>query len=167
MLPPLKPLGGILKSGWKLEYTDEPNLHLKARDETRHTVDLRFSLGLILTNKVRHPSNGKVLDVIPGSPAAAAGIAPVMKLLAVNGRKWTADLIYRAIEAANKSNSPIDLLVENADFIHAMHIEYTQGACFPHLVRDETRPDLLTEILQPRTLEPPSPVAGPETLERL
>lgn len=88
-----------------------------------------------------------------------------MKLLAVNGRKWTADLIYRAIEAANKSNSPIDLLVENAEFIHAMHIEYTQGARFPHLVRDETRPDLLTEILQPRTLEP-SPVAGPETLER-
>ena len=78
---PAAPLGGILNSGWKLEYTDEPNLHLKARDETRHTVDLRFSLGLILTNKVRHPSNGKVLDVIPGSPAAAAGIAPGMKCL--------------------------------------------------------------------------------------
>jgi len=148
---PVAPLGGILNSGWKLEYSDAPNLHLEARDKTRNTVDLRFSLGLALRNKVRHPSNGKILDVLPGSPAATAGLAPGMRLIAVNGRRWSADLINRAIDEAKATGAPIELLVENAEFVHSMHIDYRAGRRFPHLVRDETRPDFLTDILSPHS----------------
>ena len=148
---PVAPLGGILNSGWKLEYSNEPNHHLTARENTRNLVDLRFSLGLTLVEKVRHPSNGKVLDVIPGSPAAAVGIAPGMKLLAVNGRKWSGDLLDRAIDDAKETGVPIQLLVENAEFIHSMQIDYREGRRSPHLVRDETRSDFLTDILSPRS----------------
>ena len=148
---PVAPLGGILNSGWKLEYSDEPNLHLRARDTSRNSLDLRFSLGLKLVNRVRHPSNGKVLDVLPGSPAAAVGIAPGMKLLGVNGRKWTGDLVNRAIDEAKATGAFIDVLIENADFIHAKRIDYREGRRFPHLVRDESRTDFLTDILRPHS----------------
>ena len=47
--------------------------------------DLKYSMGFSLDE------DGKLSDVITGSPAYEAGIGPGMKLLAVNGRKWSPD----------------------------------------------------------------------------
>jgi hypothetical protein len=74
-----------------------------------------------------------------------------MYLLAVNGRKWTADLLYRAIDEAKQNGTSIDLLMENAEFIHSMQIDYRGGRRYPHLVRDETRTDFLSEMLRSRS----------------
>jgi predicted metalloprotease with PDZ domain len=143
---PKAPLGGIENAGWKLVYTEEPNLVQKDYNETGEVLDLRFSLGLALGTE-----KGRLLDVLPGSPAAVSELAPGSKLVAVNGRRWSSELLHRAIHEAAKGNEPIRLLVENSEFFREVALEYNGGERYPHLERIADRADLLTAILKPRT----------------
>jgi predicted metalloprotease with PDZ domain len=143
---PKAPLGGIEKAGWKLVYTEEPNLVQKDYDETDETLDLSFSLGLALDAE-----DGRLRDVLPGSPAAASELAPGSKLIAVNGRRWSSELLLRAIHDAATDGEPIRLLVENSEFFREATLDYDGGERYPHLERVDERADLLTPILAPRT----------------
>jgi predicted metalloprotease with PDZ domain len=142
---PKAPLGGINSAGWKLVYTEEPNLLQKDYNETEEELDLRFSLGLTLGAE-----NGRLLDVLPGSPAAMSELAPGSKLVAVNGRRWSSDLLHRAIHEAAQGDEPIRLLVENSEFFREVALDYHGGERYPHLERIAERTDLLTPILAPR-----------------
>ena len=143
---PKAPLGGINNAGWKLVYTEEPNLLQKDYAETEEELDLRFSLGFTLGAQ-----NGRLLDVLPGSPAAASELAPGSRLIAVNGRRWSSELLHRAIQEAAKGDGPIRLLVENSEFFREVALDYNGGERHPHLERIAERADLLTPILAPRT----------------
>jgi predicted metalloprotease with PDZ domain len=143
---PHAPLGGIDNAGWRLVYTEEPNLVQKDYDETEEALDLRFSLGLQIDTK-----DGRLRDVLPGSAAAASELAPGSKLVAVNGRRWSSELLHTAILDAATGNEPIRLLVENSDFFREADLDYNGGERYPHLERVEERADLLTPILTPRT----------------
>ena len=96
---PGAPLGGLENSGWKLTFNDVMNDHQRAKEDADHVVDASFSLGF----SVHAPGgddSSTVVDVIPGSPAATAGLAPGMRLLAVNGRRWSPEILREAIRAA-------------------------------------------------------------------
>jgi predicted metalloprotease with PDZ domain len=140
------PLAGIENAGWKLVYTKEPNLVQKDYDETGESLDLLFSLGIQISTK-----DGRIRDVLPGSPAATAQIAPGSKLIAVNGRRWSSELLRRAINEAATDNEPIQLLVENSEFFREVALDYDAGERYPHLERVVEHADLLTPILTPRT----------------
>ena len=71
-----------------------------------------------------------------------------MKLVAVNGRRYSADVLRDALKSAKNGNGQMELLVENTDYYKTYIINYTGGEKYPHLVRDESKPDLLTEILK-------------------
>ena len=43
----------------------------------------------------------------------------------------------------------MELLVENREFFKPMLVEYHEGAKYPHLERDPSQPDLLSDILKP------------------
>ena len=145
-----KPIEGISDGGWKLVYTEEPNLLQKDYEETNKTLDLSASLGLrIGTDK--DSTYGRVLDVLPGSPAAKPDIPPGSTLVAVNGRRWSPKVLRRAITEAKDSKEPMRLLVENAEFFREVSVEYRGGERYPHLERVEGQADLLSEILKPRT----------------
>ncbi len=144
------PLGGIEGSGWRLVYTDVMNQHLRSAEEVMDQTDLRFSIGLILKHKEDAKDDGTVLDVIPGTPAAQAGIGPGMKLIAVNGRQWSPAVLRDAVRAAKGASKPIDLLVENAGTYKTYQLDYHDGERYPHLVRDASRPDVLEQIIHPR-----------------
>jgi predicted metalloprotease with PDZ domain len=144
---PAAPLGGLEASGWKLSYSDELNDHQRAAEQTDGTVDLSFSLGF--TVHAAGDDANSVIDVIPGSPAAKAGIAPDMKLVAVNGRKWNPDWLRVAIRDANNSKEPIRLLLENDDFYKTFEIDYHGGERYPHLESLHTA-DVLSEIAKHR-----------------
>jgi len=139
---PHAPLGGIENGGWKLVYTEQKNTTMDAREKTGDRVDLSFSLGIILSK------DGALVDVIPGSPAYAAGMGPGMKLIGVNGRKYTKDVMRAALHAS-LNQQPITLLVENADYYSTFQVDYHGGNRYPHLVRNEGQPDLLDAIIQP------------------
>jgi len=144
---PRAPLGGIENAGWRLGYTNTPTPMLKSMETAKKYTDLRYSLGLTLKE------DGAVQDVIPGSPAAKAGVAPAMNILAVNGRRWTADRLHTAIQVASTNTAPIELLVENDDYFKTCKLDYPQGDKYPCLQRDPSKPDLLAHILKP--LAPP------------
>ena len=139
------PLGGIERGGWKLAYTDKPNLFTQAVEKLAKFADLTFSLGFTVNE------DGKFDDVTVGSPAYQAGIGPGMKLVAVNGRKWSPSVLHEALKAAQGSDRPIDLLVENAQFFKTYSVPYHDGEKNPHLERVSGQPDILGDILKPLT----------------
>jgi predicted metalloprotease with PDZ domain len=140
---PHAPLGGIENAGWRLAFTNTPPPMLKSAESAEKLTDLGFSLGLIIKE------GGPVQDVIPGSPADQAGVGAAMKLVAVNGRRWTPELLRTAIKAAVTNTPPIELLVENEDYFKSCKVEYHGGEKYPRLEREASRTDLLSEILKP------------------
>jgi predicted metalloprotease with PDZ domain len=89
--------------------------------------------------------------VIVDSPAYAAGLGPGMKLLAVNGRKYSPPVLHAALKAAQASVDPIELLVENAQYLKTYSVTYHNGDRNPHLERVPDQADLLSDILKPLT----------------
>ncbi len=148
-IAPRAPLGGIENGGWHLTYTNEVPSLLKAREDRRKFTDMSYSLGLNLA------SDGKINDVLPGTPADAAGIGSGMKLVAVNERAWSAELLRTAVKTAATNSTPIELLVENGDFYKTCRLDYHGGEKYPMLERDASKPDLLDEVIKPLTPEPP------------
>jgi predicted metalloprotease with PDZ domain len=139
------PLGGIERGGWKLVYNDKPNLLIDAVGKLVKFSNFSYSLGFTVSE------DGKLEDVIVGSPAYQAGMGPGMKLLAVNGRKWSPAVLHDAIKAARNSSQPIELLAENAQFFKTYSVPYHMGDQNPHLERVSDQPDILGEILKPLT----------------
>jgi len=143
------PLGGIERGGWKLVYNDKPNVFTQAVERLAKFADLSYSLGFTVGD------DGRLDDVIVGSPAYESGLGPGMKLVAVNGRKWSPPVLHAAVKTAQGSGQPIELLVENAQFFNTYSINYHEGEQNPHLVRTSERasdhPDILGDILKPLT----------------
>ena len=137
---PGAPLGGIEGSGWKLVYDDTPSE--MQRGGGAHFTDATYSLGLDLRE------DGSIADAIEGMPAAQAGIGPGMKLIAVNGRRFSGEVLRDALKAGKNSSAPLELLVENTDYYKTYKLDYHGGERYPHLARDESKPDLLSEILK-------------------
>jgi predicted metalloprotease with PDZ domain len=139
------PLGGIERGGWKLVYNDQPNQYEKAIEKVAKFSDFSNSLGFGVA------TDGKLNDVIMGSPAYQAGLGPGMKLVAVNGRKWSPSVLHDAVRAARGSDQPIELLVENAQFFKTYAVAYHEGEKNPHLERVAGQADVLGDILKPLT----------------
>ncbi len=145
---PGAPLGGIEGSGWKVVYDDTPSEMQSSSMSAYHSASAAYSLGLELRD------DGMITDTVEGMPAARAGIGPGMKLIAVNGRRFSSDglrdgqVLRDALKAGTTSSAPLELLIENSDYYQAYKIDYHGGEKFPHLVRDESKPDLLSEILK-------------------
>jgi predicted metalloprotease with PDZ domain len=139
------PLGGIDGGGWRLVYNDQPNPFLKAGEKVGKTVNVVYSLGFWVRK------DGELGDVVPGSPAYKAGLGPGMKLLAVNGRKWSPEVLHDIIRAAKDSDSAIELIVENKQYFKTYSLSYHDGERNPHLERVAGAPDLLSDIVKPIT----------------
>ncbi|MDB4966607.1 MAG: glycyl aminopeptidase, partial [Myxococcales bacterium] len=138
-LQPRAPLGGVTGGGWKLSYSDKPNERLKALLKEDKLETLVYTLGFNMKE------DGQVLDVVPGSLAAKAGLGPAMKVVAVNTRKLNKESFFDAL----KMNAPLELLVSNGDFYKTVKLDYRGGVKYPHLERDAGKPDLLEAITRP------------------
>jgi hypothetical protein len=137
---PRAPLAGLAEGGWKLVYTPEIPDMQRAAEDTRKITDVRYSLGI----SVRE--DGTISDVVPESPAAA-GVGPGMKVVAVNGRRWSPAVLRDAI--ARSGSRPIELLVDNGEFFKTFRLGDASPERYPHLERDPARPDLLSQIIRP------------------
>ncbi|HEY2859370.1 MAG TPA: M61 family peptidase [Terracidiphilus sp.] len=133
---PESPVGGIENGGWKVQYTGEA-LKLPGR---RGNVGDEYSIGLSLGQ------DGAVNESIVGGPAFLAGIGPGMKVVGVNDHIYTQDVLQDAI----KSQQPISLLVVIDDYYKTFTVDYRGGAKYPHLVRDDAKPDLLDDLIKAR-----------------
>jgi hypothetical protein len=52
-----------------------------------------------------------------------------------------------ALRAGRNSAEPLELLIENTDHYKTFKLDYHGGEKYPHLVRDESKPDVLSEII--------------------
>src|SRR5262249_49092327 len=138
---PHAPLGGIERGGWKLVYNSTRTDLWNATEVERKVWDFTYSLGLVVKE------DGTVQDVAIGGPAQKAGIAPDDKLIAVNNRQWTAVVLRDAVQKTASMTQKIELLIKRGEYYSTHPVEYGGGERFPHLERDETKPDLLTKIL--------------------
>ena len=139
------PLEGIANGGWRLVYNDQPNAFMSAIESQSKGIDLSYSLGFLVGK------DGRLVDVIPGSPAYEAGLGPEMKLLAVNGRKWTSEILKQALHSAQANRQPVELIVQNSEFFKTYTIPYFEGEKIPHLEKVAGQADLLTDILKSKT----------------
>jgi predicted metalloprotease with PDZ domain len=145
------PLEGLANAGWKLVYNEKPNAISRMHQEEGAAYDASASLGLVISKE------GAVLDAIEDGLAAKKGIGPGMKIVAVNDRKYGQEFLLAAMREAHTSHQPIRLLMENAEYIRPVSLDYFDGPLNPHLVRDETKPDLLDEIFRPKVTTLPKP----------
>jgi predicted metalloprotease with PDZ domain len=141
---PGAPLVGIGNSGWKLVYDGTSSELIKAWEGAHKQIDAVYSVGLLVG------FDGAIEDTVEGMPAAKAGIGPGMRVVAVNGRAFSPAVFLDALRESTDSSGPLELLVENADYFKAYKLDYHEGEKYPHLVRDESKPDMLGEIIKPR-----------------
>jgi len=138
---PGAPLTGIEASGWKLVYDDHRS-ELERAEEGNEGADASYSIGLLFRK------DGRIVDTIEGMPAAKAGIGPGMKVIAVNGKRFSADTFREALRTGKTTPAPLELLIENGEYFHTFKLDYHDGEKYPHLVRGDSKPDELSEIIK-------------------
>ncbi len=84
-----------------------------------------------------------------GTPAAAAALGPGMTVVAVDGKTYKPAVLRDAVAAAKTRRAPIQLLVNNEGALQTYSLDYHGGEQYPHVTRDNTKPDLLTQIITP------------------
>ncbi|MGI8469975.1 MAG: M61 family metallopeptidase [Pyrinomonadaceae bacterium] len=130
------PMGGITNGGWQLVYNDTPN-------PVSRGGSFAYSLGLYIA------ANGVIADVNPNLAGYKAGLAPAMQITKINGAPFSVDSLRAAVAATKDSAGTITVEANNAGTIGTYTINYQGGLRFPHLVRDESKPDILSEIIKP------------------
>ena len=109
-------------------------------------MELGYSIGLRLS------SDGRIGDVIEGSPASKAGIGPGMKIVAVNGKAYSTEMLRETIKATtDPKQRRIDLLIDNEGHVENHQLTYGEGEKYPALERDASKPDMLSKIIAPLT----------------
>ena len=138
---PEPPMGGAEAGGYKYVFTDAPNMFA----EYPGTLNALASIGLVVGG------DGMVFSSWNGSPAFTAGITDGMRLVAVNGRKFSTDELKRAIAGSTSTDAPIQFIVENASYFKVVPVNYRGGLKNPHLERVDGKEDILSKIAAPRT----------------
>jgi predicted metalloprotease with PDZ domain len=146
------PLGGLGRAGWKLVYAEEPGEYSKASEKARKMIDLTASAGFVAgkgDDSVQAPPDA-VIDVLWGGPAFDAGLVPGMRIVAVDGDRYSAEVLKDAIKAAKDTTRPIELLVEYAGSFLTLKLDYHGGMRYPRLERIENSEDRLSAIGRPK-----------------
>ena len=152
---PQPPLAGIERGGWKLAYSEQKPELIEDMEQTHKVdllwpewqtwgfIDLRYSIGILVQN------DGTVLDSAPGMSAYNAGIVPGMRLLAVNGQRFSLAGIEQAVRQS-KNGGALEFQVANGNFTSLARIDYHDGIKFPQLERNSSKADLLRQIAASR-----------------
>ena len=129
--------------GYTIQYSNEkPDI---PANTFRHVggVDAWDSLGGVIDN------NGTIQDLLLESPLHTANLGPGMKIMGVNGHKFSANRMRDAI-ALSATTGEIKVMVASGDSFQDHIVKYDGGPRFMVLRRNDSQPDALAEILKPR-----------------
>ncbi len=140
-IAPQPPTGELARAGYKLVFTDKPNIYVSGR--MKGGVNDWYASGMSLS------SRGIIFDVREGSAAWKAGLSPTETVVAVNGRKFSAPVWKTEMNAAKTSKAPIRLLVNHGSYFETVLLDYHDGLKYPHLVRLPGTKDMLAQIMRP------------------
>jgi predicted metalloprotease with PDZ domain len=146
-------LSGINASGWNLVYSDQASRYQNALENIgegeleRKGINAMFSVGLFLDRE------GKVEDALWNGPAFNAGLAPGMKLIAIDGHPYSTAVLRSEIVLAQKIRKPLQITAESDGVTEVYMLNYDGGLKDPHLVRVPDTTDYLQQILAPKPLD--------------
>lgn len=142
-LAPQTPEEGIIRGGYRLAYSDTRPGWMKQGNRPDAVTSFATSIGISVKKE------GTLSNVWWDSPAFRAGITPDMQIEAVNGMKFTLDVLRSAIKDAEKSKDSLKLLIKRGDRFQTIDLDYHNGLRYPRLERIADTPDRLDAILAP------------------
>ena len=141
---PGAPLDGLARGGYRLVYTPVPTEFFKASEARRKSVDLSYSIGLVLEK------DGMVIDVAWGGPGFKAGLITGSQIIAVGGVAYDVEGLKAAITAATDPARPVELLVRSGERYRTLKLDYSGGLRYPRLERNAKTPARLDAIYTSR-----------------
>jgi predicted metalloprotease with PDZ domain len=147
------PLDVVGRLGYRLRYATRPPAGSpisRAREDTS-ALD---SLGLSFR------SDGTIDDVVPGTPGDRARLAPGMKVIGVNNKTFSHQRVLDAL-SDSIARRKIELLLIEGEQFRTVILDYADGPRYLELVRNESKPDVLAEILKPAASNASSEPAPP------
>jgi predicted metalloprotease with PDZ domain len=142
-LNPPDPDLSLAAGGWRVSYDASPSAFMQAQ-EIDGSVNASYSAGLSVDDK------GDVADVIWNSAAFEAGLAPGMRILAIEERPYSA----KEFRAALDRRTPMHLRIDNGGLQRTILLDYRGGQRYPHLQRIDGTTDRLSAIGAARTSAP-------------
>ncbi len=138
------PLEVVPRLGYKVTYSSRtpPFGPRISRRGGGGGASARDSLGLSFDG------DGKITDVIPGMVGDRAGLGPGMKVIGVNDTVFSAGRLQEALVESVKRKK-IEFLIVEGEHFRRVVLDYAEGPKYLEVVRDWTKPDLLSEILKP------------------
>jgi predicted metalloprotease with PDZ domain len=103
---------------------------------------------------------GQIVDVVPGMTGDRAGLAPGMTVIGVNSKKFSRQRLLDAL-ADSVALRRIELLLLEGEEFRTVVLDYADGPRYLVIVRDESKPDVLANILKPLTGQPTGTGAQP------
>ena len=137
------PLDVVPGLGYRLQYTTELSDYRKAREKEYKYLDVGDSLGMNCRD------DGQVRGVVPRGTADQAHVAPGMKIIGVNGRKFSIQRLKDAV-ADSPVKRQIELLVLDGEQFRTITLNYAEGPKYVELTRDPNRRDVLGKIMKSR-----------------
>ncbi|MCY7398376.1 MAG: peptidase M61 [Sphingomonas bacterium] len=141
---PGAPLGGFTRSGYRLDYAEQPNNASLIAAKRPNPTDLSYSLGLSADK------DGKITNVQWGGPAFAAKLTIGQTIVAVDGKTFSGDAIKAAVTATKGGTRPIRLSVKRDDTLREVLVSYNKGLRYPRLVKVGKGEGPLDLLLKPR-----------------
>ena len=138
------PIGGFLRDGYRLVYTDTPSKTFKQGEKSRKLTDLTYSGGLVVNGA------GDIIGVTWNSAAFKAGLDVGTTIVAVGDTAYSDDRLKAAVTAAKTSKEPIRLTVKSGDVYRGVAIDWHQGLRYPHLEKVGAGDGGLDRLLAPR-----------------
>jgi predicted metalloprotease with PDZ domain len=149
-------LEGIEQGGYKLVYTEKPSDYQKAGLMMRGAGrDVWFSLGIAFDT-----DGITISDVRVGGPADQAKFVPGEKIIAINGKVYSKDVLHAAIRQAKTASTPLRFILQNDTLVTLVDVDYHDGERYPTLVRVEGTPAYLDDIAKPLAAVSASSGAG-------
>ena len=142
------PKGGFTLGGYALTFGEAPNSTTKDIEKALKGIDQTYGIGLAVKN------DGDVLSTIWDSPAFKAGLAPGMKIIAINGTEFSGEVFKGALTQAKADKKPIELIVKQDKSIKVIRLDYSLGLRYPRLTKTGEGAGSLDRLLEAKTTSP-------------
>ncbi len=137
------PLEVISRCGYKVQFSaKEPGEQMSRKSQGAGGVSALDSIGMSFS------PDGTVTEITAGGIGDRAGFAHGMKIIGLSNKTFSRQRLLDAL-AQSVTNHKIEFLLVDGEDVRTLVLDYSGGLRFLHIVRDETRPDLLAEILKP------------------
>ncbi len=134
---------GFERCGWRVRFAGERGEPMATYATRYQYLDESWSLGLVL-------QKGVIKQVLPGSPADRARLAPGMRVTRIGGKPMSVASVDQAL-ADSTTSGAVALRCQSGTHAHEVSLAYAGGPRYFALERIASSPDLLAAVSAPRS----------------